>query len=132
MTNGVDSIQAGSAASLNNVAAVTGEKASRLEPNNVSGDVPAKVLADVSPASLVQAAVDVEKIVNRVSDSNLSFSVDEVVNRMVVTVTAVGSDEIVRQFPPEEFLTVAKFIAEQSPADIDEDFLKGILFDQYS
>jgi uncharacterized FlaG/YvyC family protein len=132
MTNGVDSIQAGSAASLNNVAAITGEKANRPEPNNVSGDVPAKVLAEVSPASLVQAAVDVEKIVNRVSDSNLSFSVDEVVNRMVVTVTAVGSDEIVRQFPPEEFLTVAKFIAEQSPADIDEDFLKGILFDQYS
>ena len=45
---------------------------------------------------------------------------------------AVGSDEIIRQFPPEEFITVAKFIAAQTPEMIDEDYLKGILFDQHT
>ena len=42
------------------------------------------------------------------SETSLSFSVEEDLNRMVVAVRAVGSDEIVRQFPPEEFLTVAE------------------------
>ena len=51
---------------------------------------------------------------------------------MVVAVRAVGSDEIIRRFPPEEFLTVAKFIAAQNPDEMDEDFLKGILFDQHT
>ena len=51
---------------------------------------------------------------------------------MVVAVRAVGSDEIIRQFPPEEFMTVAKFIAAQDPESLNEDFLKGILFDQYT
>jgi uncharacterized FlaG/YvyC family protein len=67
-----------------------------------------------------------------VTDNSLSFSVEESLNRMVVEVRVVGSDEIIRQFPPEEFLTVAKFIAAQDVTDIDEDYLKGILFDQYS
>ena len=49
---------------------------------------------------------------------------------MVVTVREVGSDEIIRQFPPEEFITVAKHIAAQNPDLMDEDYLKGILFDQ--
>jgi uncharacterized FlaG/YvyC family protein len=70
--------------------------------------------------------------VSAVTDNNVSFSVEEDLNRMVVSVRAVGSDEIVRQFPPEEFLTVAKFLAEQDMSMVDEDFLKGILFDQYS
>ena len=43
----------------------------------------------------------------------------------------MGSDEIIRQFPPEEFLTVAKFIASKDLSEIVEDFLKGVLFDQY-
>ena len=51
---------------------------------------------------------------------------------MVVAVRAVGSDEIIRQFPPEEFITVAKFIAAQNPESMSDDFLKGILFDKYS
>jgi len=82
--------------------------------------------------TVVTAAADVETIVNAVSETSLSFSVDKDLSRMVVAVRAVGSDEIIRQFPPEEFMTVAKFIAAQNPDSLDEDFLKGILFDQYT
>lgn len=85
-----------------------------------------------SKAGLQRSVSDVQKIVSSVTDNSLSFSVEESLNRMVVEVRVVGSDEIIRQFPPEEFLTVAKFIAAQDVADIDEDYLKGILFDQYS
>ena len=82
--------------------------------------------------AVVKAAADVEALINAVSDTALSFSVDTELSRMVVAVRAVGSDEIIRQFPPEEFITVAKVIAAQNPDVLDEDFLKGILFDQYS
>ena len=82
---------------------------------------------------LVSSAKEVEKVVNSISqDISLSFRVEEELSRMVVAVRAVGSDEIIRQFPPEEFITVAKHIAAQNPDMIDEDYLKGILFDQYS
>ena len=90
------------------------------------------VAAAVSKDSLGIAVSEVQKIVSAVTDNNVSFSVEEDLNRMVVSVRVVGSDEIVRQFPPEEFLTVAKFLAEQDMSMVDEDFLKGILFDQYS
>ena len=83
--------------------------------------------------SIEKAAREVEKVVNAVTqDTSLSFRVEEDLSRMVVAVRAVGSDEIMRQFPPEEFITVAKFIASQDPGMVDEDFLKGVLFDQYT
>jgi uncharacterized FlaG/YvyC family protein len=87
----------------------------------------------VAPESLEKAALEVEKVVNSViNDTSLSFRIEEDLSRMVVAVRAVGSDEIIRQFPPEEFITVAKFIAAQNPKMIDEDYLKGILFDEYT
>ena len=88
---------------------------------------------EASKQEVEAAAIDVERVVNQVAkDTNLSFRVEEDLSRMVVAVRAVGSDEIIRQFPPEEFITVAKFIASQTPDMVDEDFLKGVLFDQYS
>ena len=68
----------------------------------------------------------------KVSETAVSFSVEQELSRMVVAVRAVGSDEVIRQFPPEEFITVAKFIAAQNPEMISENYLKGILFDQYT
>lgn len=87
---------------------------------------------DVSAEALKSAVQQVESIVNSVADTSLSFSIDEELSRMIVAVKAVGSDEIIRQFPPEEFITVAKFIASQEPTAMNDDFLKGILFDQYT
>ena len=88
--------------------------------------------SEPSPLELSDAATSLENIVNSVSDTSLSFSVEEGLSRMVVAVRAVGSDEIIRQFPPEEFITVAKFIAAQNPDAMSDDFLKGILFDQHT
>jgi len=82
---------------------------------------------------LQEVATEVERVVAEATQArSLSFSVEEDLSRMVVAVRVVGSDEIIRQFPPEEFITVARFIAAQNPEVIDEDYLKGILFDQYT
>ena len=87
----------------------------------------------VATESLEKAALEVEKVVNSVTnDTSLSFRIEEDLSRMVVAVRAVGSDEIIRQFPTEEFITVAKHIAAQNPDLMDEDYLKGILFDQHT
>lgn len=85
-----------------------------------------------SAPELVEAANALQEIVSSVSDTSLSFSVEQELSRMVVAVRAVGSDEVIRQFPPEEFITVAKFIAAQNPDHVSDDFLKGILFDEHS
>lgn len=98
------------------------EKASKT---NTPVDEPSK-------SELVASAASLQDIVNSVSETSLSFSVEQDLSRMVVSVRAVGSDEIIRQFPPEEFITVAKFIAAQNPDAMSDDFLKGILFDQYT
>jgi len=85
---------------------------------------------EVTREALEEAGKQASLVINAVSDTDLSFSIEDDLNRMVVIVRAVGSDEIVRQFPPEEFITVAKFIAAQDPTEIDDDFLKGLLFDE--
>lgn len=96
-------------------------------------DVGREQRTEVSREALASSAIEVEAVVNTISkDTSLSFRVEEGLSRMVVAVRAVGSDEIIRQFPPEEFITVAKHIAAQNPDMIDEDYLKGVLFDQYS
>ena len=111
-------------------AEITGEKKGVTDKREQASSAS---VGSVAPESLEKAALEVEKVVNSVTnDTSLSFRIEEDLSRMVVAVRAVGSDEIIRQFPPEEFITVAKFIAAQNPEMIDEDYLKGILFDQYT
>lgn len=83
-------------------------------------------------AELEGASLDLALIVKEVSDTDLSFSVERELNKLVVVVRAVGSDEVIRQFPPEEFITVAKYIAQQNPDQMSDEMLKGILFDNYT
>ena len=124
-----------------NVGSISGsrsvEGAQQLAESKAAVDLKKPVITirsdEVSKNSLEKSAETVEKVVNTVTqDTSLSFRVEEDLSRMVVAVRAVGSDEIIRQFPPEEFITVAKFIASQDPGMVDEDFLKGVLFDQYT
>ena len=116
--------------------ALAAEGAQRVVESKAAVDLKKSVTGrpdEVSNDRLEESAKAVEKVVNAVAqDTSLSFRVEEGLSRMVVAVRAVGSDEIIRQFPPEEFITVAKFIATQEPEMIDEDYLKGILFDQHT
>ena len=99
-------------------------------PNSDSGQMDkAKVAIDMD---LGVAADIVQKVIDSVSDVALSFSIVEELSRTVVSVRAVGSDEVIRQFPPEEFITVAKFLAAQDLDSISGDYLKGILYDGHT
>ena len=105
----------------------------KADPAAIGKIVERELRAEASKEELERSAKSVEAVVNTISqDTSLSFRVEEELSRMVVAVRAVGSDVIIRQFPPEEFITVAKHIAAQNPDMIDEDYLKGVLFDQYS
>ena len=118
--------------------AVNGQALAFSNQSNTRGDInptpqEATKKVDISPQDVVAAVADVQKFADAVSaDTNLAFSIVDELSRTVVAVRAVGSDEIIRQFPPEEFLTVAKHIAKQNPAETSDEALKGILFDQYT
>ena len=119
-----------SAASTPAINADVAEKPLRNKQGDVAQIAKPAIDIKTDEKAVVKAVAEVATAVNAVSETSLSFSVDKDLSRMVVAVRAVGSDEIIRQFPPEEFMTVAKFIAAQDPDSLDEDFLKGILFDQ--
>lgn len=86
----------------------------------------------VSLEELESAARSLESLVETNTKTALSFSVEQELGRMVVEVSSAESGEIIRQFPPQEFITVAKHIAAMNPEMLDDDYLKGILFDQYT
>lgn len=73
-----------------------------------------------SPAQL-QGAVD--KINNSMKEinSNLQFSIDSDTQRVVVKVVESGSGQVIKQFPSEEALSIAKAI---------DRFQKGLLVKQ--
>lgn len=103
----------------------------KLNSPDIAQNAPEPKATEVSEQELESFIGEVEAVVNAVAlDTSLSFRVEEELSRMVVAVRAVGSDEIIRQFPPEEFITVAKHLAKLSPDLMDEDYLKGVLFDQ--
>ena len=79
-----------------------------------------------------ESAKVAEEIVNAKLPQNLAFTVEDSSGRVVVAVTEVGSDKVIRQFPPEEFLTVASVLAELGRDGISEEMLKGILYDSVS
>jgi flagellar protein FlaG len=61
-----------------------------------------------------QSALSVEDAIKRLSDfvspsqSSLSFSVDDVSGRQVVTIVDTQSNEVIRQFPSKEAIAIAR------------------------
>lgn len=92
-------------------------------PSSPAPAVPAKADLQFDPVELrsrVQEAVDRlnEQMVAKGRD--LSFSIDERLDRTIVTVRSSASGEIVRQIPDESLLQVARSIED----------LKGILYNE--
>jgi flagellar protein FlaG len=81
---------------------------------------------------MTEALADVQKYADKVSGRALQFSIDEVLQRSVITVLEVGTDKVVRQIPSEEFVAVAKFLRSQTADTEFNDAIKGLLFDDES
>ena len=127
-----NSIEVNSSLALAKTAALSSRNLDPIYRDNPSESTVAQTdQRPISASEVQEAANSLENIVSVISDTALSFSFEEQLHRMVVAVRAVGSDEIIRQFPPEEFISVAKFIqAQDIKGGVSEDFLKGILFDE--
>ena len=81
---------------------------------------------------MTEALADVQKYADKVSGRALQFSIDDVLQRSVITVLEVGTDKVVRQIPSEEFVAVAKFLRSQTTDAEFNEAIKGLLFDDES
>ena len=79
-------------------------------------------------SSLNQAVKNASAHADR-SGRRLKFTIEQRLNRTIVTVRDKETNEIVRQIPMEEMLALAKLLADvQGPGD--DTVLKGLFFDQ--
>lgn len=108
-------------------------KATQIRQELATGgkNVPIAAPAPVETATrkekgLEQALKSVSGYVQNIS-RELNFSVDEELNRSVVTVLDEETGEIIRQIPSEEMLELAKHIAEARESG-EKQPSKGILF----
>lgn len=81
---------------------------------------------------VTEALVDVQKFADKVSGRALQFTIDEVLERSVITVLEAGTDKVVRQIPSEEFVAVAKFLRSQTVDTEFNEAVKGLLFNDES
>lgn len=85
----------------------------------------------VSESRTAAEEFELEKAVSNISDyvqnleRSLSFSVDEISGKTVITVTDPENDEVLRQIPSEELLEVARHYAELEASEG-----KGVLIEE--
>ncbi|MFV8833596.1 flagellar protein FlaG [Aquisalimonas sp. APHAB1-3] len=119
----VSSTGSGSGGSNPTVTRTSVEKASDQQGRPLEQAVRAienKVQAgDPASRSEVQGAIDQINDAVQMVRTDLEFSVDDDTGRAVVKVLESRSDEVIRQIPAEEILTIAENIEE----------MRGILFD---
>lgn len=84
----------------------------------------AETSSDSSEYDLKEAVSNLNDYVQNL-ERNLSFSVDEVSGKTVITVTDPESDEVIRQIPSEDLLAVARHYAE-----LRESEGKGVLLEE--
>lgn len=86
-----------------------------------------KQAADAQPsASQLQGAVDTINRSMKSLSPNLSFSFDEDVKRVMVKVTDSSTGEVIKQFPSEAAIAIAKAVEQMQK----EHTQKGLLFEQ--
>lgn len=89
------------------------------------------VSTSLDEIDLTQALNSVEQFTRTYMDASVKFSIDDQLGRTIITVLEPETDKVIRQFPPEEFLQVARTISEMTDLS-DKDMLIGILFDQHT
>ena len=98
------------------VSQVNDQSAVRTTDESLPARVPplpqSQAATEVPQPTLDQAVNEVNKFVQSIK-RELHFRVDEDSGRTVITVTDSETDEVIRQLPPEEILSLAKMIREQ-------------------
>jgi flagellar protein FlaG len=91
----------------------TGTSQAVRQDNPVSGNVVpevANINGDaVNPAEISQAVNRLNDHVQNIS-RDLEFTIDEELNRTIITVYDSETEEVIRQIPPDEVLTLARYL----------------------
>jgi len=69
---------------------------------NINGDV-------VNPAEISQAVNQLNDHIQNIS-RDLEFTIDEELNRTIITVYDSETEEVIRQIPPDEVLALARYL----------------------
>lgn len=77
---------------------------------------------EVDPQQLVDAVQSINDFMQNVR-RELQFSIDEVTGRTVIKVVDRESEEVIRQIPPEEVLTLARRVAEEGGEGVTDGML---------
>lgn len=88
-------------------------------PNQIGRSVPDFTKSEVSRQALEEAVKQVNDFLKPINDS-IQFNVDEDTGKTIVKVIDLTTKEVIRQFPSEEMLSIAKAI----------DKMKGLLVHQ--
>ena len=72
-----------------------------------TGDIPTKINENIDNNE-IKEAVDLANKKIKIFNTNLDFSIDKELNKIVVKVIDKDSKEVVRQIPPEDVLKMAK------------------------
>jgi flagellar protein FlaG len=76
-------------------------------------DIPSADAAQPAPAELVQQAVDALNEAMQQANRNLEFSLDGDTGQTVVRLVDTGTGELIRQFPSEATLAIARELEAQ-------------------
>lgn len=76
----------------------------------VSADAVQAAKANDNPDSLRETVKQMNKFLESMNNRSLQFSIDEDTNIKLVKLVDVQSKEVIRQFPSEELLTIARAI----------------------
>ena len=99
----------------------TPDKIEKKQQTSGGFEVPEKDIQErISPEELQK---EIEKANNMLKESNakhLSFFVDDATGKQGVKIVDTKTDEVIRQFPPEETLNIAARIREQLGALVDQ------------
>jgi flagellar protein FlaG len=110
------------AAQAAKVAAPEGGKKSASLPV-IEIKAPPKV-AEYEPKDIKQAVADLQSFVQGL-DRDLSFRLDESIDRSIITVRDANTNELVRQIPAEEIVEIARDIKESLDAKRAGMLLRG-------
>lgn len=114
-----------------NLAAGASKVSNDLRKNALDSGNNNAVSTSLDESDLTQAVNSVEQFTRTYMDASVKFSIDDQLGRTIITVLEPETDKVIRQFPPEEFLQVARTISEMTDLS-DKDMLIGILFDQHT
>ena len=81
-------------------------------------------MAEYEPKDIKQAVADLQNFVQGL-DRDLSFRVDESIDRSIITVRDANTNQLVRQIPAEEIVEIARDIKQDLDAKRAGMLLRG-------